>query len=207
MMCLMATRSSAFPSTRLSLFQKLPGGEEKAWSRFFNLYGPVMYRMARRAGLRGPDAEDVVAAVVQAFVGRVKRGFQVDQAKGRFRDYLRAATNNEIRLVVHRARRGTDPRVAMAVASRLADTDFEQAWEEVETVERLRSCLAHLRQSPSVRRRDVEAFERWLLGGESPARVAKAYQITVNRLYGIKFEMIQRLRRMMVRMETQFVET
>ena len=52
--------SEAFDSTSSSLLMRVKGRDPDAWQRLVNLYGPLVYRWAREAGLQDSDAADVM---------------------------------------------------------------------------------------------------------------------------------------------------
>ncbi len=188
-------RSGAgFPTTRLTLIGRLRGDAGGAWDTFFRIYGPVVYRMARHAGLSSERADEVVAYVMRKFWGAVKGGFEVNHDVGLLRNYLRTITNQAIRSEKGRrtAGEGSDSMAIENAPSREPAPD--DIWERTEQEERLLTCLERLRESRSVRTRDVQAFEEYVLQGRRPAEVAKRYQITENRLFGIKHEIIKKLR-------------
>ena len=79
-------------------------------------------------------------------------------------------------------------------------------WERVERAEWLYQCLQRLQQTPSVRPRDYAAFAELVLEGQPVERVAQRYGLTANRLYGIKHELLQRLRRFWFELESELEE-
>ncbi|RJP34103.1 MAG: sigma-70 family RNA polymerase sigma factor [Phycisphaerales bacterium] len=89
-------RNSIFPTTPITLLRGLHRAGDDGWREFFELYGPVVYRMARASYLSEHDSEDVVGVVMRRFVQVVKGGFEPRPRPQRFRDYLRTITNREI---------------------------------------------------------------------------------------------------------------
>ncbi len=158
--------------------------------------------MSRHSGLGEPDAEDVVATVMRNFANSVRSGFELDS---RFRHYLRRITNRQIR-------REKQRRVAGHSLSDLSQVSDEaavgpdQQWEEYEREERWRTCLERLKASPAIRPRDWSAFEAWVLHGEPASTVAKRYGLTENRLYGIKHNMMNELRRLKTKLDVELGE-
>src|SRR5262245_51158989 len=74
--------------TRPSLLVRLrDAGDSASWQTFVDLYGPVLYRYARRRGLQDADATDVAQEVL-AEVARCIRAFEYQPERGRFRDWL-----------------------------------------------------------------------------------------------------------------------
>ena len=89
---------STFPTTSTTLLAKLAeletGVDQSAWSRFFELYQPVMVEFARAKGA-GDDAEDVVQEVFADVVKVFREGKYVRE-RGRFRSYLATMLRNEL---------------------------------------------------------------------------------------------------------------
>lgn len=201
------TDSTLFPTTRLTLLARLGDPAAGAWDEFFRVYGPLIYRMARRARLREDAAEELVAVVMRNFVGSVAGGFAFDPQRGRFRQYLRTLANRSIR----QARRGelarAGGRVDIPLESVAAETDPpEAAWEAAEREERWQACLERLRESSVVSPRDYEAFAALVLRGEPADSVARRFGVTRNRLYGIRHTVIRRLRKIRADLDAELGE-
>ena len=64
-----------------------------AWSRFVELYTPLIYFWARKCGLQSPDAADLVQDVLTLLVDKLPE-FQYDRS-GSFRGWLRTVTLNK----------------------------------------------------------------------------------------------------------------
>ena len=187
-------RTTFFPTTRFSMLAGLTGPGAKAWDDFFGVYGPLIFRMARKSRLSEESAEEVVAVVMRNFVGTVKKGFEIDPQMGRFRQYLRTITNRTIWL--HKRQNAAPARECDYPLRNLACVEEppDEAWTKAEREERWQACLARMRSSSVVSPRDFEAFEALVIKGEPAVRVAKRFGVTTNRLYGIKHTVIRRLR-------------
>jgi RNA polymerase sigma-70 factor (ECF subfamily) len=83
-------------TTDISLLErlKLPV-DQKAWARFVDLYTPLIYSWARRAGLQESDAADLVQEVFAQLLQKMP-GFNYDRQKS-FRAWLRTITLNKWR--------------------------------------------------------------------------------------------------------------
>lgn len=189
----MAAGNSPFPTTRHSVIGGCGQGDNRAWETFFSIYGPIIFRFARRAGLSEHGCEEVVANVAFGLMRAFRGGFEVDPAKGRFRDYLRKIVNREIGSL-RRHRSGTANHDHSPEPAEVGNT-VEQHWCEIEREERLRACLEQLRAESAARPRDWTAFERYVLKSEPAAQVARDLGISTSRLYVIKHDMIQLLKR------------
>src|SRR5687768_5002943 len=83
-------------STASSLVAGVKALDPAAWRRLAALYGPLVYGWARRAGLRGEDAADVVQEVFRAVAARaaqLRHGGPGDS----FRGWLWTVTRNKLR--------------------------------------------------------------------------------------------------------------
>src|SRR5947207_2523833 len=85
------------PQTRMSLLLRLRDPRDaQAWSDFVDLYAPLVYRQARRAGLQDADAADVTQEVFRAVAANIAK-FDYDARRGEFRGWLYRVTQNKIR--------------------------------------------------------------------------------------------------------------
>lgn len=82
--------------TSLNLIQRLKRDEGDAWSRFVDLYGPLIYYWARRAGLQPDDAADITQEVLRSVAGHMA-GFHKDHPGDTLRGWLWTITRNKIR--------------------------------------------------------------------------------------------------------------
>ena len=69
--------------------------DQDAWSRFVELYTPLIFYWGRRAGLTATDAGDLVQDVLVVLVRRLPT-FEYDCGKS-FRGWLRTVTLNKFR--------------------------------------------------------------------------------------------------------------
>mgnify|MGYP001589980010 CR=1 FL=1 len=83
-------------TTSVSLLERLrQPAEQEAWTRFVQLYTPLIYGWARRVGLSPEDASDLVQDVFAALVRKLPE-FVYDRTKS-FRGWLRTVTLNKRR--------------------------------------------------------------------------------------------------------------
>ena len=69
------------PITRSSLLLRLrDADDQEAWGHFVRLYGPLVYRFARRRGLQDSDCGDVTQEVLGAVLTNADRLGQISQA-------------------------------------------------------------------------------------------------------------------------------
>src|SRR6266853_6310705 len=67
-----------------------------AWERLVALYGQLIYRWCRQAGLQPADAEDLGQEVLET-VNRTINAYRHDRPEDTFRGWLRTITQNKIR--------------------------------------------------------------------------------------------------------------
>src|SRR5438094_7280967 len=88
--------------TRPSLLLRVRDPRDKdAWREFVELYGPLVYRFARKRGLQDADAADLTQIVFQAVVPAIQR-LDYDPRRGSFRGWLFAVVRNQLHNFLHR---------------------------------------------------------------------------------------------------------
>jgi RNA polymerase sigma factor (sigma-70 family) len=85
------------PETRPSLLVRLrDGADADAWRLFVDLYGPLVYGLARKHGLQDADAADLTQDVFGSVAGAV-RSLDYDPRRGSFRGWLYTVARNRLR--------------------------------------------------------------------------------------------------------------
>ncbi|MBI5760372.1 MAG: sigma-70 family RNA polymerase sigma factor [Planctomycetales bacterium] len=80
-------------STRPSLLVRATSGEEPAWQRLVDLYGPIVAYWASRAGVSRDDVEEITQTVFLR-VHRALDRFQHGREDQTFRGWLRVITRH-----------------------------------------------------------------------------------------------------------------
>jgi RNA polymerase sigma-70 factor (ECF subfamily) len=76
------------------LIRRLPdAADARAWDEFVQVYGPLIYRLARKRGLQPADADDVVQQVLAAVVRSVEE-WLARRDRGPFRAWLLTIARN-----------------------------------------------------------------------------------------------------------------
>lgn len=88
--------SNSSSSTSLSLLSRVRASEPAAWERLARLYGPLVYRWARQAGLQPQDAADVIQEVFHSVTTSIGK-FEQRANNGGFRGWLWTIARNKIR--------------------------------------------------------------------------------------------------------------
>src|SRR5689334_18592550 len=106
--------------TRASLILRLrDAADVAAWDEFVALYGPLVYRLARRQGLQACDADDLVQELFAATARSVSTWLERED-RGKFRAWLlRIARNLAVNFLTRQAYRSLTTRDADA--SRVLD--------------------------------------------------------------------------------------
>ncbi len=83
------------PSTSLSMLERVRLNEADAWQRMCRVYGPLVYRWARIAGLQDSDAADVGQDVFRTVFGKIS-DYDGLRSGATFRGWLRTITRNKV---------------------------------------------------------------------------------------------------------------
>jgi RNA polymerase sigma-70 factor (ECF subfamily) len=186
------------PITRASLLVRIRDGSDPgAWSRFVELYGPMLYDYGRRHGLQDADAADLTQDVLQAVAASI-REFAYDPGKGRFRGWLfTVARTKRIDLSRRLARgpRGSgDPIDAdrmEAIAGCNAQAD-EAAWLMAYRQRQFAWAVDRVRDE--FQEATWQAFWRTAVAGARPRDVAHELGISPGAVYTAKSRVLTRLR-------------
>lgn len=94
------------PETRASLILRLQNADDlAAWDEFSELYGPVVFRVARARGFQVADAENLVQEVLLAVAQSITQWLNRDD-RGSFRRWLHSlARNHAVNMLTQRATR------------------------------------------------------------------------------------------------------
>jgi RNA polymerase sigma factor (sigma-70 family) len=194
------------PSTQPSLLVRLrDAGDEPAWSEFTEIYGPLVYQLARRKGLQEADAQDLVQEVFRAVARAIDR-YDPDPARGSFRGWLsRIAGNLIINLLAAQRRhpRGTgDTEMQRLIEQQPDPIDDESALFEAEYRRRLLSWAAE-RVRPAFSDAVWQAFWQTGVEGRPTVAVARALGMSVGTVYQYKSRVVARIRREIERVDSE----
>jgi RNA polymerase sigma-70 factor (ECF subfamily) len=89
------SQSASEPSTSPSLLVRASQGQSAAWQLLVQLYGPVIYTWARRAGCQSADASDVLQETLAAVARQLPR-FDRDRPGATFRGWLWTIVRNKV---------------------------------------------------------------------------------------------------------------
>ncbi|SFH57327.1 RNA polymerase sigma factor [Planctomicrobium piriforme] len=120
----MSTGSTSF-STSLSLIRRVQARDPESWDLLAKLYGPLVYRWCRVAGLSPVDAPDVVQNVFLLLFRKLDR-FSPEHPQASFRGWLWTVTRNAI--LEYRRKQSRHP---SAVGGSAAFHELQQQAEEI----------------------------------------------------------------------------
>jgi RNA polymerase sigma factor (sigma-70 family) len=93
---IMATETEEFIPTRRTLLGRLKDWQDQqSWREFFDVYGRLIYGVARKAELTDAEAQDVVQETVVS-VAKAMPTFHYDPALGSFKGWLLQVTRSRI---------------------------------------------------------------------------------------------------------------
>lgn len=179
------------PVTSPTRIGRMKAMDNAAWDEFVSIYGPIVYRLAKKRGLDQEQGAEIFQRVCVKLFQWIPQ-FDYNPQRGRFRSLILKFAINEIRPFQRQLARG--PRATTPeIEENLADAETEQWWESVETSRFLQIALEKLAEE--LNERDYAVFIALVLAGKKPAAVAEEFQLQRNHVDGIKFKAIRRLRR------------
>jgi RNA polymerase sigma-70 factor (ECF subfamily) len=178
-------------TTPASLLERLRvPGQDGAWNRFVRLFTPLIYGVARRAGLQSDDARDLVQDVL-LLLARKMPEFHYDRTKS-FRGWLRTVTINKVR---ERARRkgATARQAEERDLSQLEDLADGSLLEETEYQQMLANRALELMRAEFTPTTWQACWEH-VVSGRTAAEVGAELGISEGAVYVAKCRVLKRLR-------------
>jgi RNA polymerase sigma-70 factor (ECF subfamily) len=177
--------------TPISLLERLKKPvDQSAWSRFVDLYSPLIYSWGRQVGLQDTDAADLVQDVFSVLVRKMPE-FAYDE-HGSFRAWLKAVTLNKWR---ENGRR-TAGRQGQPLPEAVATQESEAFWE-VEYRQHLVGQALRVMQT-DFEPKTWQACWALVVEGRPAANVAEELGISVGTVYAAKCRVLARLRQELV---------
>lgn len=177
--------------TRPSLLLRVRDlGDSQAWSEFVDLYGPLVARYLRRAGLQEADILDLTQDILLGLTASL-RAFEYSPERGRFRDWMGTVVRR--RLQDFFRRRCAQGRVVEdASLELLGGAAAEAEWTSQFQDHILRSALTRIRDRFSSE--NWRAFElNWLENLDAP-EVARQLGLPLEQVYVARSRVLRRLR-------------
>ena len=179
--------------TSLSVLERARNHDSDAWRRLVDLYSPLVFFWAGRAGLTPVDAADVVQEVWQAVAASFAR-FRRDEQTGTFRGWLWTIARHK--LIDHFRRREREPVAAGGTAARefIENLSAEESADDsgIQENQLLHRALAQIK--PEFAERTWLAFWRTTVDNQTAAIVGHELQLAPNAVHQAKFRVLRRLR-------------
>lgn len=184
------------PETRASLILRLPDARDVvAWDEVVAVYGPLVYRLARRKGLQPADADDLVQEVLAAVARSVDKWLDRTD-RGRFRNWLfQIARNTAINFLTrpkHRPWSPGDTEAGREFAELAAPGEESDQFDIEYKRETFRWASRQVRGT--VTDRTWQAFWLTTMEDRSIAEVAEELGMTTGSIYIARSRMMTRLR-------------
>ncbi len=191
-------------STSVSLIRRLRQREPDAWVRLSRIYGPLVYRWCRRAGVRPGDTADVVQEVFRAVANSID-GFRRKNEGDSFRGWLFGITRFKIQDHFRSLAKRPDAAGGTTMQQRLAQVP---EWDEASSPSItsgddhslvVREALKLIRGEFT--EKNWQAFWRTTIDGQTSTDAAAELDMTANAVRQAKYRVLRRLRRELEEME------
>jgi RNA polymerase sigma-70 factor (ECF subfamily) len=185
------------PATSASLLLRLRDrGDHAAWSRFVEVYRPLIHGFARKHGLQEADAADLAQEVLRAVARSVGR-LDYDPRRGSFRGWLFTVVRNKLRNFLesrrHQVQGSGDTGVQEALNAQPTPLDGpEQEWDR--EYERRLFAWAAEQVRGTVQSATWQAFWQTAVEGKSGQEVARDLGLTVAAVYLAKSRVMAKLK-------------
>lgn len=186
---------SFMKTTRASLLIRIRNTRDtKAWSEFYDLYAPLLYKYARARGLNHADAEDVQSTCYESIVKQILH-FDYQKEKGGFKAWLKTLVNRRVIDLLRKKREHQADSQEIAVVQDDSPS-VNQMWEEHWRKQHLRYCFRMAEsQVSSVQ---YEAFRLLVEEDMSVASVCEKLNLNANQVYKAKSSVLKFVREMML---------
>ena len=187
------------PQTSLSLLQRATSNDPQAWNQIVHLYGPLVQRWCRGAGLNEADTADVFQETYRA-VAQNLGAFRPSQSIGSFRSWLRVIVRSKVVDHFRRLKRqpagrgGTDAQLQMASMA-----DPCEALEEDSNDEAAADHALIVRRAMDLIRNEFttqnwRAFEQVVMHGRTATDVADELGVNPQVIRQANYRIRRRLR-------------
>lgn len=190
------------PITRPSLLLRIrETADHEAWGQFVRIYGPLVYRFARKRGLQDADAADLTQVVFQAVAREIQR-LDYDAKRGTFRGWLFAVTRNQLGKQVARRidRPGGDDIERQELAGPATEEEEDQ-WSEEYRRQLFEAACERIRGE--VEDSSWQAFWQTAALGKSAQEVGQALGMSVGAIYTAKSRVLARLKAAVAELEEE----
>ena len=189
-------------TTRLSILGRIMDGDQIGWQEFYDMYKPLIYLRGSDRGLTAEEREDLLQNVmVSIFKSEIVLKF--DSERGRFRTFLKTIIDRRAFDILRRRRPedcNLDTLEEQGVFLQSSDFDkLERRWDTAWRKHSLNQALPEVQKQ--VNEVTYRAFERIVLEGKDPKKVAEELGISTASAYMAKHRVLARLRSFLENME------
>ena len=195
---------AASPETQPSLLVKIRDERDgESWSRFVDIYAPVIYGFLKQQGLQDADAADLTQDVMAAVAAAIK-SFEYQPHHGRFRGWLFTVVQNKLRNFwrgsAKRASVGGDSQAQLRLLEHPdAQADATKEWDR--EYEQHLFVRAADQVRPTLHESTWTAFWSTAVEGERPTTVATRLNMSPAAVRLAKARVIARIKREIQRIE------
>jgi RNA polymerase sigma-70 factor (ECF subfamily) len=196
----MAERADDWLPTRATLLDRLKDWQNHAsWQEFFDLYGRLIYGVARKAGLTDAETQDVLQETMLS-VAKHMPTFKYDPAIGSFKAWLLNLTRWRIigqfrkrqPVADHRPDKSASRTNTVDAAPDPNALDLDAVWEAEWQTNLLRAATENVKRRLDPQRYQIFDF---LMNKEwPPEKVAERFGVSVDQVYQIKHRITAALR-------------
>lgn len=201
--------------TRASLLERLKdAGDAASWNEFHQRYRPLIFSVARRAGLNETESDEVVQETLITVAKKMPE-FRYDPAVDSFKGWLLTVTRWRILNQLEKRKMfGDRNRMACgatqerstrtATVERVPDPargDLEAIWDEEWEKHLLQAALARLKRT--VHPRHYEIYHLHVLLGQSVREVARSLGVNAGQIYLAKHRVGRALRKELKRLKAE----
>jgi RNA polymerase sigma-70 factor (ECF subfamily) len=192
----MTSDTDEFIPTRRSLLSRLRDwSDQDSWRDFFDTYGRLIYRVARKAGLSDAEAQDAVQETVLT-VAKQMPDFHYDSAFGSFKSWLlqitRSRVNDMWRKKFYEQKGRKLPREEdlspsiLEANPAMAVFDWDEAWNEAWEKNLAQAAIEHVRQRANPRQ--YQAFYLHVVKNTPARKVASRLGVNLAEVYYAKYK-------------------
>ncbi len=179
-------------STSESLLVQLNAAQNsEAWSRFIQLYTPLLFYWAKKTGLQSQDAADLVQDVLTVVFQKLPQ-FQYDRTRS-FRGWLRTITLNRHRQIGRRKKLNVIDASQSAIGNLPSPQLAESTWD-LNYARQLVSTAMEIME-PDFAPQTWNALKKLMSTGRTAAEISRETDVSVWTLYAAKSRLMNRLRK------------
>jgi RNA polymerase sigma-70 factor (ECF subfamily) len=185
------------PSTSSGLVEQVRAFDSEGWQRLTDVYGPVVYRWCRSAGLPAQDAADVIQEVFLA-VAKYIPDFHRDRPGDTFGGWLWTITRNKIQDQWRRCRGrpvaqgGTDAQQRLEAFPESVSDSAQPDSSQVEADSLEQRAIELVRAG--VEDRTWQAFWDLTVENAPAAEIAQQLRMTTSAVYKAKYRVLRLIR-------------